>query len=747
MHFFLGLYLLVLNHIFIVSATSSKCQTECAKFSTVPDNTKLNRGIRERVNSTLNVLNETWNLGYPSYHDTFLLNTSVEAPNVNEDPTRIDIISPNWFTQVWEASHSLLENLSPACQRDAAVYLQEIKNVTEWAIRMMDASAKFPHGILMGNIRTLGDFDECLSVVAPMEIKPQYCMANIRLNKGLIREKYPKWFELLRQSTYDRIDTEIEELVRGIFPAPKASRFEWAICVPASCSHRDVQDILNVAAARILPGTGTFVEVTPEDCYNNEPREKFTRGDYIILTLLGLIILLVPIGTLIDNVTHQKEGLLFDIFRAFSLSRSWNKLTNFANSEKDTIGCIDGMRSLSALWVALGHQGLVSSNLPYTNKISYFNTHKIYAILPIWNFCLAVDTFLIIAGLVRCYSLMLSLEKRRVNHVKKFLQRYLRLTPVLLAVVGIYITVLHRLSTGPYWKKQVDSNSLACKINWWQPIFHMNNYDKDNANRCVLQTWYTSMDIQLFLISPLLIIPLRYSPKLGIAFLCILIAVVTGIQALTLWILNLPGLPITFQRNEEILNMHITMYYDHTHIRIVPYLIGILTGYFMYCHKSITMSKIQLISGWCLALFAFLYPIMGSYDIITNEKTYNAGNHILFGTIHKSIWALAMAWLIFVCYYGYGGIINSILSSKILKLLSRLSYSIFVSHFITLIIFAGHLRTPKHMNFSTMIKDTCGDLFLIILIAACLHLVIEVPFEKLSQMLFARKREERKKTE
>lgn len=46
---------------------------------------------------------------------------------------------------------------------------------------MYDASAKFPSGILNGNINQLGDYNQCLDVVSD-NFQGQYCLAGIQLS-------------------------------------------------------------------------------------------------------------------------------------------------------------------------------------------------------------------------------------------------------------------------------------------------------------------------------------------------------------------------------------------------------------------------------------------------------------------------------------------------------------------------------------------------------------------------------------
>lgn len=99
----------------------------------------------------------------------------------------------------------------------------------------------------------------------------------------------------------------------------------------------------------------------------------------------------------------------------------------------------------------------------------------------LWNFFLPVDTFLVIGGLVRCYNLIPDLEKSTVNHWKSAATRYLRLTPALLVVIGFYVSVMYRLSSGPFWNRQVGENKVACEWNWWKTVFYINNYIYDES--------------------------------------------------------------------------------------------------------------------------------------------------------------------------------------------------------------------------------------------------------------------------
>ncbi|XP_015186720.1 PREDICTED: nose resistant to fluoxetine protein 6 isoform X3 [Polistes dominula] len=66
------------------------------------------------------------------------------------------------------------------CQRDSAIYLEELSRYTPWALKMYDASVKIPTGIITGNYKQLGNYNECLQVKSDQGISGQSCSATIQ---------------------------------------------------------------------------------------------------------------------------------------------------------------------------------------------------------------------------------------------------------------------------------------------------------------------------------------------------------------------------------------------------------------------------------------------------------------------------------------------------------------------------------------------------------------------------------------
>ena len=52
----------------------------------------------------------------------------------------------------------------------------------------------------------------------------------------------------------------------------------------------------------------------------------------------------------------------------------------------------------------------------------------------------------------------------------------------------------------------------------------------------------------------------------------------------------------------------------------------------------------------------------------------------IFFSLTKLAWSVAVCWVIFACHYGYGGVVNSILSAKSYIPLTRLSFCAYLVH-------------------------------------------------------------------
>lgn len=92
----------------------------------------------------------------------------------NKYPNSFDV-----FHVFHKFSHPYIINstaISAECRASVDNLKRGLNNLEMWALKMVDATAKLPSGILSGNVNQYGDFDECLSVD-----EAQYCLPEIEL--------------------------------------------------------------------------------------------------------------------------------------------------------------------------------------------------------------------------------------------------------------------------------------------------------------------------------------------------------------------------------------------------------------------------------------------------------------------------------------------------------------------------------------------------------------------------------------
>ncbi|EZA51981.1 hypothetical protein X777_09296 [Ooceraea biroi] len=76
------------------------------------------------------------------------------------------------------------------CKEDSRLFFNELRNETLWAMQMFDSSSKYPDGILYGNTRHLGNFDECYNLQVDVrensgndKITGRYCLVDLQYQR------------------------------------------------------------------------------------------------------------------------------------------------------------------------------------------------------------------------------------------------------------------------------------------------------------------------------------------------------------------------------------------------------------------------------------------------------------------------------------------------------------------------------------------------------------------------------------
>nr|CAI5848204.1 unnamed protein product [Callosobruchus analis] len=580
------------------------------------------------------------------------------------------------------------------CKRDMQVYLDELRNGTMWAVKMFDASGRYPGQFHFGNDYWLGSKTLCNELTNPhtnREIPPfgvQFYVAKIRIN----------------------INEEATPVVS------KTRQLNLGECLPKSCGATGVKRLLALDLSHGASVTIVGVRKVPGDYSLLEDFKVHLVGG---ATLTAVII--IAVSTLVDaartkrrkrkikdaetesnnncrqsniNVngstdaildSQQKEGkkqrhfsgIPLRILLAFSAIGNSKKILALENVSLDAIKCIHGLRFISIAWIILVHTYLEIFAVA-DNKSMRVITEREFTYQTIANASFSVDTFFFISGLLVTLTYFRtdskierpkkeettyqSLQSSTSSFLILLTYRLFRLTPAYLFVLGLNEIIMR----GPSHLKFA---SIACAT-------------------LMLTSWITTF-----------VIAMKFDYVV---------------------------------RVEEPFALFDQLY-DKPWLRIGPYLVGISMGYLLFRKDcKIAMPPIVAVIGWTLSL-----ACLGSLVYGVGRKGLTIPTSAFYAALGHTAWGLSMAWITAACSSGYGGIVNTFLSSKFLLPLSRLTYCAYLVHPVLMCLTSFQLDGPLHLHISMAVVIYLGNLVLSFLCAFVISIMFEAPVVNLLKIVFA----------
>ncbi|CAF0942501.1 unnamed protein product, partial [Brachionus calyciflorus] len=141
--------------------------------------------------------------------------------------------------------------------------------------------------------------------------------------------------------------------------------------------------------------------------------------------------------------------------------------------------------------------------------------------------------------------------------------------------------------------------------------------------------------------------------------------------------------------------------------------------------------------GWILCFVLIITAIFGGYTNHSKDgRRMYTFEYALYFAMTKLTWPLAVSWIIFACHYGYGGIINSILSSKVYIPLNRLSYCAYLIHPVIMITFYYSQEQLPHATHSTLAYMAIGHIVVSLTLSFFYTLIFERPFNALERLVY-----------
>ncbi|XP_052816345.1 nose resistant to fluoxetine protein 6-like [Mya arenaria] len=672
--------------------------------------------------------------------------------NASSSTNAIDLLTPlagQFALQSWGLSHE--------CSQDLMLLVEDLGSGEPWTQQVLDAFGKPDSGIIKGRTWFPGGFDECLDLHAD-------AYNNATDNMQTLHGKYCR-LEIVQMLLFnDTIRYDVNPLCSE--KKPLASD---AIAVII---------ILSVLVAFILFGTLYDIIAVQMKCYEqpkenkqneHEKRNGAVNGVGIKAYINGAyqpatagseheknnsVIEMIEGGqkSPVMEIVKDKErkpstvGLnpknesstLEKICLAFSAYSNGVKILSTVQGA-GSLGALNGIRFLSMAWVILGHTYFFASGFDANLGVFFYDELQKPSFSAVINASVSVDSFFTLSGVLVAYLTLRELKKvngaRGLNWFMFYFHRFWRLTPPYMLVIMVGTVLLPYIVSGPFWIEGEFPFMSGCRKFWWTNLLYVNNYVHTD-DTCLGWSWYLANDMQFYIISPLILLPLFYNVFAGAACGFVLIAASTA----AIWVIDVnheysaqSALP--FAPHAKDTNFTKNLYFP-SYARVGPYVLGLFAGYLLYkTNCKLRIPKVMNFLGWFLSFSVICTVIYSPYS---DER-----NHILslqesaaYLSLHRTGWGLAMVWIIVTCCTGHGGWINQLLSWRGFIPLSRLTYCAYLIHPLVMVTFYSSRRQLTYFTQFELIYLFLGHMTMTYGLSFIVSLVFEAPMMGLEKAVF-----------
>ncbi|CAG2103571.1 unnamed protein product, partial [Medioppia subpectinata] len=254
---------------------------------------------------------------------------------------------------------------------------------------------------------------------------------------------------------------------------------------------------------------------------------------------------------------------------------------------------------------------------------------------------------------------------------------------------------------------------------------------------CAIHSWFLACDMQYHWFSLLLVIPVLYRFRLGVV---LTIGTIVLFYIISIIIGNAYDLPpglINTGRDQHFLLYYIDLFYIKPWSHSTVFFIGFLFGLIAYKNKT---KKLDQKYRFCIivsAIIGYIACLMDTYHWNDGKPHTSLLSALIFSTC-RVVWALSTGALVWLCISGNGGFIDRCLSAPILIPLSRLTYSVYLTHVWVIWVFVGTRRERIDANVMEIMLIFIHNLVISYIIGFLFALLFEMPVIKLQKRLTKR---------
>ncbi|XP_040156637.1 regulator of hypoxia-inducible factor 1-like [Anopheles arabiensis] len=422
------------------------------------------------------------------------------------------------------------------------------------------------------------------------------------------------------------------------------------------------------------------------------PKPKQTARPYdalevIFLAVSGTLVSTLILTTLLDVCRVNQENA---IVSAFSVRRNWMRLRADADSplHRDLL-YIDGLRVLVNHLVIVLHSFLIASVAPAQN---YSELEDLANNVPMRIYLSSnaylVQIFFTIGGYLLSVNFLRDADRGPIDARyagNKILNRLVRLVPVYAFFLLFSVSLNVRFDVNVNGFRLFTAENAICRQNWWANVLFVNNFLWPKE-LCLMHTWYLAADLQLFLMAMGVLVLVHRRPKsVGVVFLVGVVVSFAVPGYITHQHKLHPVLPGKLSE-AKFLTMYepwIRRIYLPSYANTGCYLYGVIAGYLYHRTKNY---KMQLERFWLYRLInAYVTPVLVAVTVSSFLwYVIEVPKPNLWVSLYSALYRNIIGIFVAVCFLRSidkpPGILRSILSSKLLTTLGKLTYSAYVLH-------------------------------------------------------------------
>lgn len=634
----------------------------------------------------------------------------------------------------------LQADISADCLIGIFQFMHAIQDLEPWALRLIDATGKYPTGLLQLSATDLGAYDECIETVVVNEHgavkeRGQYCNLDFTLGDDSqllgkmvagVRFSYPSVENFTSYVTDDR-----------------SSSARLGVCFIGSCNEQDLENIIRSVV-------GTSARITVSNCVKSVGK-KIDVTQVAILALLAVLAAIIVAATAFDlfSTSWEKKRKMttpykcITAFSAFENSKLITSVYVDKDSESYRYQFVHGLRFLSIVSICLGHSyGFITSSTGRVINGLLYSEH--WLMMMVYSGYIAVDTFFFLSGFFLYYVLWKQKKSRILVAVIAVLRRFVRCTvPLFFMIMCMYLLPL--IASGPDSEEYYRRFYADVRKHWWHILIQIYNWKQDPAARITKTPfphfWYLSADFQLFVVTVLVIQTFR-TRKVMVASIFVLLSLVScGISAWQVYDTDMTPFVVVVHVSYSTVMNTLTRYYMLPFYHGVCFFSGCVTFLLVETYGKTKIYKVIQTLVWFIALFCGLLCIFtkihwyGSSTAHTDEVT-----RLFDAFCDRILWSIFLAWFTFACATGRGGIVSHFLAWKGFVPLSRLSFGVYLIHYPFYLVMHHVTRERIFYSHFTLVSQFFSVMVWSYILSFILFIACEGPTARLEKLVFMRER-------